>query len=112
QVRDEFNQREGVRLTFLPFFVKAATEALKAHPKLNAQIDGEDVIYHGQENIAIAVDTERGLLVPVIKDAGDLNIAGIARKISDLAERTRNNKVTPDELGGGTFTITNTGSAG
>ncbi|HLS49899.1 MAG TPA: 2-oxoglutarate dehydrogenase, E2 component, dihydrolipoamide succinyltransferase, partial [Actinomycetaceae bacterium] len=112
QVRDEFNQREGVRLTFLPFFVKAATEALKAHPKLNAQIDGDDVIYHGQENIAIAVDTERGLLVPVIKDAGDLNIAGIARKISDLAERTRNNKVTPDELGGGTFTITNTGSAG
>jgi len=112
QVRDEFTQREGVRLTYLPFFVKAATEALKAHPKLNAQIDGENVVYHGQENIAIAVDTERGLLVPVIKDAGDLNIAGIARKISDLAERTRNNKVTPDELGGGTFTITNTGSAG
>ncbi|MFC4555841.1 2-oxoglutarate dehydrogenase, E2 component, dihydrolipoamide succinyltransferase [Georgenia faecalis] len=112
RAKNSFAEREGTKLTFLPFFVKAATEALKAHPKINAQIDGEQIVYHGQENVAIAVDTPRGLLVPVIKDAGDLNIAGIARKINDLAARTRDNKVTPDELGGGTFTITNTGSGG
>lgn len=112
RAKDGFASREGAPLTFLPFFVKAATEALKAHPRVNAQLDGDQVIHHAQENVAIAVDTERGLLVPVIKDAGDLNIAGIARKINDLAARTRDNKVTPDELGGGTFTVTNTGSAG
>ncbi|UFU01657.1 2-oxoglutarate dehydrogenase, E2 component, dihydrolipoamide succinyltransferase [Ruania suaedae] len=112
RAKDDFQAREGVKLTFLPFFTLAATEALKQFPKLNASIDGDEVIYHGSENVGIAVDTERGLLVPVIKDAGDLNIAGIARKISDLAARTRDNKATPDELGGGTFTITNTGSGG
>ncbi|SEE01626.1 2-oxoglutarate dehydrogenase, E2 component, dihydrolipoamide succinyltransferase [Ruania alba] len=112
RAKSEFQAREGVKLTFLPFFTLAATEALKQFPKLNASIDGDEVVYHGSENVGIAVDTERGLVVPVIKDAGDLNIAGIARKIADLAARTRDNKATPDELGGGTFTITNTGSGG
>ena len=114
RAKADFEAREGVKLSFLPFFAKAAVEALKAHPKLNASIDPEkgEVTYHDAEHLGIAVDTERGLLVPVINDAGDLNIAGLARKIADLAERTRTNKITPDELGGGTFTLTNTGSRG
>ena len=107
-----FEAREGVKLTFLPFFVLAATEALKAHPKINASIDGQEIIYHGEENIGIAVDTDRGLVVPVIRGAGDLNMGGIARKIADLAARTRSNKIGPDELSGATFTLTNTGSGG
>ncbi|MGY1855934.1 2-oxoglutarate dehydrogenase, E2 component, dihydrolipoamide succinyltransferase [Modestobacter sp. SYSU DS0290] len=114
QVKDDFAAREGVKLSFLPFFAKAAVEALKVHPVVNSSIDMEagTVTYHDAENLGIAVDTERGLLVPVVHGAGDLNIPGIARKIADLAERTRTNKVTPDELGGGTFTLTNTGSRG
>jgi 2-oxoglutarate dehydrogenase E2 component (dihydrolipoamide succinyltransferase) len=112
RAKNDFNAREGVRLTFLPFFALAAVEALKQHPKLNASIEGDDVVYHAEENLGVAVDTERGLLAPVIHGSGDLNIAGLARKITDLAERTRNNKITPDELGGGTFTLTNTGSRG
>ncbi|HLS72844.1 MAG TPA: 2-oxoglutarate dehydrogenase, E2 component, dihydrolipoamide succinyltransferase [Actinomycetaceae bacterium] len=112
RAKNSFLEREGVKLTYLPFFVKAATEALKAHPALNASIDGDQVVYHGEENIGIAVDTERGLLVPVIKEAGDLTIAGISKRIADLAARTRDNKVKPDELGGSTFTITNLGSNG
>jgi pyruvate dehydrogenase E2 component (dihydrolipoamide acetyltransferase) len=114
RAKREFEAREGVRLTFLPFFAKAVVEALKQHPALNASIDTEkgEVTYHGAEHLGIAVDTERGLLVPVIRDAGDLNIAGLARKIADLAQRTRSNNVGPDELGGGTFTLTNTGSRG
>jgi pyruvate dehydrogenase E2 component (dihydrolipoamide acetyltransferase) len=114
QVKNDFAAREGVKLSFLPFFAKAAVEALKAHPAVNSSVDMEagTVTYHDAENLGIAVDTERGLLVPVIKGAGDLSLAGIARKINDLAERTRSNKVTPDELGGGTFTLTNTGSRG
>ena len=107
-----FEAREGVKLSFLPFFAIATCEALKQHPILNSSVEGEQIIYHGAEHLGIAVDTERGLLVPVIHNAGDLNIGGIARKISDLAARTRDNKVTPDELGGGTFTLTNTGSRG
>jgi 2-oxoglutarate dehydrogenase E2 component (dihydrolipoamide succinyltransferase) len=107
-----FESREGVKLTFLPFFSVAVCEALKQHPVLNSSIEGEQIIYHGAEHLGIAVDTERGLLVPVIHNAGDLNMGGIARKIADLAARTRDNKVTPDELGGGTFTLTNTGSRG
>jgi 2-oxoglutarate dehydrogenase E2 component (dihydrolipoamide succinyltransferase) len=107
-----FEQREGVKLSFMPFFAVAAIEALKQYPKLNASIDGDSIVYHASENLGFAVDTDRGLFVPVIRDAGDLNIAGIARKIADLAARTRNNKVTPDELAGGTFTLTNTGSRG
>ncbi len=112
RAKRDFQAREGVKLSFLPFFAQAVVEALKIHPMVNASIDGEEITYHGQENLGIAVDTERGLLVPVIKDAGDLNIAGLARKIADLAERTRTNKIGPDELGGGTFTLTNTGSRG
>ncbi|BDZ43295.1 hypothetical protein GCM10025865_25940 [Paraoerskovia sediminicola] len=112
RAKADFKAREGVNLTFLPFFALAAAEALKAYPKINASIEGDQVVYHGQENIGIAVDTPRGLLVPVIRDAGDLNLAGISRKIVDLATRTRDNKVGPDELGGATFTITNTGSGG
>ena len=107
-----FEAREGVKLTFLPFFSVAVCEALKQHPVLNSSIDGDNVIYHGAEHLGVAVDTERGLLVPVIRDAGDLNIGAVARKISDVAARTRDNKITPDELGGGTFTLTNTGSRG
>ena len=107
-----FEAREGVKLSFLPFFAVATCEALKQHPVLNSSVEGDQIIYHGTEHLGIAVDTERGLLVPVIHSAGDLNMGGIARKIADLAARTRENKVTPDELGGGTFTLTNTGSRG
>ncbi|MEY4900621.1 MAG: hypothetical protein RI895_1043 [Actinomycetota bacterium] len=110
----DFESREGVKLSFLPFFAKASCEALKHFPTVNATLDQEagTVTYFDAEHIGIAVDTPRGLLVPVIRDAGDLNIGGLARKISDLAERTRTNKLSPDELSGGTFTITNTGSRG
>jgi 2-oxoglutarate dehydrogenase E2 component (dihydrolipoamide succinyltransferase) len=110
--KGSFESREGVKLTFLPFFAVAVCEALKQHPVLNASINGDQITYHGAEHLGIAVDTERGLLVPVIRDAGDLNMGAIARKISDVAARTRDNKISPDELGGGTFTITNTGSRG
>ncbi|MBA8809118.1 2-oxoglutarate dehydrogenase, E2 component, dihydrolipoamide succinyltransferase [Promicromonospora sukumoe] len=114
KAKESFAAREGAKLTFLPFFTQAAVEALKAYPKINATIDTEkgEITYHGSENVGIAVDTERGLVVPVIKNAGDLNLAGIARQIQDLGARTRANKVTPDELSGGTFNITNTGSGG
>ncbi|MCP2260064.1 2-oxoglutarate dehydrogenase E2 component [Streptoalloteichus tenebrarius] len=109
-----FEAREGVKLTFLPFFAKAAVEALKQHPKLNASINEEakEVTYHGAEHLGIAIDTERGLLNAVIHNAGDLNLAGLAHKIADLASRARANKVTPDELAGGTFSLTNLGSNG
>ncbi|MGH3913905.1 MAG: 2-oxoglutarate dehydrogenase, E2 component, dihydrolipoamide succinyltransferase [Pseudonocardiaceae bacterium] len=114
RAKQAFEAREGVKLSFLPFFAKATVEALKAHPRVNASIDTEkgEVTYHGAEHLGIAVDTERGLLVPVIHEAGDLNIAGLARRIADLAARTRSNKITPDEMSGGTFTISNTGSRG
>jgi len=114
RAKADFEAREGVRLSFLPFFAKATIEALKAHPKLNAFIDTEkgEITYHDAEHLGIAVDTDRGLLVPVIRDAGDLNLGALARKIADIASRTRNNKITPDELSGGTFTLTNTGSRG
>ncbi|MGN6600214.1 MAG: 2-oxo acid dehydrogenase subunit E2, partial [Actinomycetes bacterium] len=114
RAKRDFEAREGVKLSFLPFFAKATVEALKAFPKLNASIDTDkgEITYYEVENLGIAVDTDRGLLVPVIKNAGDLNIAGLSRKIGDLAERTRTNKIGPDELGGGTFTLTNTGSRG
>jgi 2-oxoglutarate dehydrogenase E2 component (dihydrolipoamide succinyltransferase) len=112
KAKGSFQEREGVNLTFLPFFGVAVCEALKQHPVVNASIDGENIVYHGTENLGIAVDTERGLLVPVIKDAGDLNLGGLARRINDVALRTRDSKINPDELSGGTFTITNTGSRG
>ena len=110
--KESFEAREGVKLSFLPFFAVAVCEALKQHPVLNSSVEGDQITYHGTEHLGIAVDTERGLLVPVIANAGDLNMGGVARKIADLAARTRDNKVTPDELGGGTFTLTNTGSRG
>ncbi len=112
RAKGEFAAREGTKLSFLPFFALAAVEALKAHPTVNASLDEDEVTYHGAEHLGIAVDTEKGLLVPVIRNAGDLNIAGLARGIAELADRTRNNKITPDDLAGGTFTITNTGSRG
>jgi 2-oxoglutarate dehydrogenase E2 component (dihydrolipoamide succinyltransferase) len=112
RAKTEFEAREGVKLSFLPFLALAAVEALKQYPVVNASLEGDNIIYHAEENLGIAVDTDRGLLVPVIHGAGNLNIAGLARKIADLAERTRTNKVTPDEIGGGTFTLTNTGSRG
>jgi len=112
QAKNSFQATEGAKLTFLPFFIKATVEALKQHPSLNSSIDGDTVVYHASENISMAVDTPKGLIVPVIKDAGDLNLGGIARKVGDLAARTRANKITPDDLAGGTFTITNTGSIG
>jgi 2-oxoglutarate dehydrogenase E2 component (dihydrolipoamide succinyltransferase) len=112
KVQPAFVAKNGIKLNFMPFFALAAAEALKAHPKLNASIEGDSVVYHGTENISFAVDTERGLLTPVIRDASTLNISEIAKTIADKADRTRNNKLTPDELQGGTFTLTNTGSRG
>jgi len=110
----DFATRHGVKLSFLPFFALATVEALQVHPKLNASIDVDagTVTYFDAEHLAVAVDTERGLLVPVIQNAGDLSLSGLAKRIADLADRTRTNKVTPDELSGGTFTLTNTGSRG
>ncbi|WP_137826128.1 2-oxoglutarate dehydrogenase, E2 component, dihydrolipoamide succinyltransferase [Brevibacterium sp. 2SA] len=112
--KDAFLDKHGVKLTYLPFFAKAIVEALKQHPKVNAQYDLEtqQITYFDHENLAVAVDTPRGLLVPVVKDAGDLSIAGLAKAIDDVADRTRNNKIMPDELSGGTFTVTNIGSVG
>ncbi len=114
EAKENFQAQNGAKLTFLPFIATAVTEALKQHPKLNASIDADakEVTYHDAEHLAIAVDTEKGLLVPVIRDAGDLNLAGIAKKIGDVGARTRNGQIGPDELAGGTFTITNIGSVG
>jgi 2-oxoglutarate dehydrogenase E2 component (dihydrolipoamide succinyltransferase) len=112
--KSSFESREGVKLSYMPFFAKAIVDTLKSHPVLNASIDVESgtVTYHDSEHLAIAVDTDKGLLVPVIRNAGDLSMSGLARNISDLAERTRTGQVSPDELSGGTFTLTNTGSRG
>jgi 2-oxoglutarate dehydrogenase E2 component (dihydrolipoamide succinyltransferase) len=114
RAKADFEAREGVKLSFLPFFAMATVEALKIHPRLNALIDTENnqVVYHEAEHLGVAVDTDRGLMVPVIRNAGDLNIGGLARKIADLAQRTRSGQVSPDDLAGGTFTLTNTGSRG
>src|SRR5699024_7243291 len=114
QVKERFRAENGANLTYLAFITQAATEALRAHPALNAEYNAEtkEITYHDREDIGIAVDTERGLLVPVIKGAGNLNLAGVATAIADLAKRTRDNQVKPDELTGGTFSITNLGSFG
>jgi pyruvate dehydrogenase E2 component (dihydrolipoamide acetyltransferase) len=112
QVKADFLAKAGVKLSFLPFFALAAAEALQSYPIVNATIDGDSIVYPAHENISIAVDTERGLLTPVIRDAANLDLAGFAKHIADLAERTRDNKLKPDELAGGTFTLTNTGSRG
>lgn len=111
-IQPDFIAKTGVKLSFMPFFNLAAAEALKAHPKINSTIEGESIVYHPTENISFAVDTDRGLLTPVIRNASELSIAETAKQISNLAERTRNNQLTPDELSGGTFTLTNTGSRG
>ncbi|GAA0995608.1 2-oxoglutarate dehydrogenase, E2 component, dihydrolipoamide succinyltransferase [Subtercola frigoramans] len=111
-VKASFAEKTGTKLSFLPFFALAAAEALKAYPIINATIDGDSIVYPDKENISIAVDTERGLLTPVVRNAGELDLAGLAKEIADLAARTRDNKLKPDELGGGTFTLTNTGSRG
>jgi pyruvate dehydrogenase E2 component (dihydrolipoamide acetyltransferase) len=111
-VKDQFLRETGVKLSFLPFFALAAAEALRAYPIVNATIDGDSIVYPDHENISIAVDTERGLLTPVIRNAAGLTLADFAKQIADLAARTRENKLKPDELAGGTFTLTNTGSRG
>lgn len=111
-VKADFLTKTGNKLSFLPFFTLAAAEALQAYPKLNATVDGDSIVYPDTENVSMAVDTERGLLTPVIKNAASLDLAGLAASIADLAGRTRDNKLTPDELSGGTFTVTNTGSRG
>jgi 2-oxoglutarate dehydrogenase E2 component (dihydrolipoamide succinyltransferase) len=111
-VKADFEKATGTKLSFLPFFAKAATEALKAFPIINATVEDDSIVYPQTENLSIAVDTERGLLTPVIRNAGDLSIADLAREIADLAARTRDNQLKPDELAGGTFTLTNTGSRG
>lgn len=110
--KDEFLAKTGNKLSFLPFFALAAAEALRSYPIINAVVDGDSITYPATENISIAVDTERGLLTPVLRDAGDKSLSQISGEIADLAARTRDNKLTPDELGGGTFTLTNTGSRG
>jgi pyruvate dehydrogenase E2 component (dihydrolipoyllysine-residue acetyltransferase) len=112
RVKGAFLEKTGNKLSFLPFFALAAAEALRAYPIINSTVDGDSIVYPASENMSIAVDTERGLLTPVIRDAGELDIAGLAAQIADLAARTRNNQLKPDELSGGTFTLTNTGSRG
>jgi len=112
RVQENFVRQTGGKLSFLPFFVRAAAEGLQSHPIINATVDGENIVYAATENISIAVDTERGLLTPVLRDAGSKTLAQISHDIADLAARTRENKVGPDELSGGTFTVTNTGSRG
>ncbi|WP_330186205.1 2-oxoglutarate dehydrogenase, E2 component, dihydrolipoamide succinyltransferase [Dactylosporangium sp. AC04546] len=114
QAKDQFLATHGVKLSFLPFFALAAVEALRVHPSVNSSIDLEagTVTYHDAEHLGMAVDTEKGLIVPVIKHAGDLNLGGLAKRIADVADRTRNNKLNPDDITGGTFTLTNTGSRG
>jgi pyruvate dehydrogenase E2 component (dihydrolipoamide acetyltransferase) len=111
-IQARFTAATGTKLNFMPFFFLASAEALRSHPKLNASIDGETINYHPSENISFAVDTDRGLLTPVIRDAASLSLAQIAQQIADLASRTRENKLKPDEMMGGTFTLTNTGSRG
>lgn len=110
--KNDFLAKTGVKLSFMPFFTLAAAEALRAHPKINSSAEGDQIVYHDGENISFAVDTERGLLTPVIREAASLSIAQLAKQIADLADRTRSNQLKPDELSGGTFTVTNTGSRG
>src|SRR5215213_9162323 len=114
RAKADFEAREEVKLSFFPFLVKAALEALKEHPKVNASIDpnGSEITYHDAEHLGVAVDTEKGLYVPVIRDAGQMSIAELSRQIAEVAARTRSGKIKPEEMSGGTFTITNTGSRG
>ena len=107
-----YQERHGVRLTFMPFFIKAACDALRAFPIVNAAVEGGDLVYHKDLNVGIAVALDWGLIVPVIRSADELSIAGLARKVNDLADRARAKKLDPDEVHGGTFTITNFGIYG
>ncbi len=110
--KNAFEQRHGVRLTFMPFFVRAATIALQQWPIINATIEGENIRYHRQINVGIAVALDWGLIVPVLKNAGDLNFLGLQRGITDLGERARNKKLKPEDVEGSTFTVTNPGQFG
>ncbi len=112
--KTEFLEREGAKLSFLPFFAKAAVEGLQVFPRVNStlDLDAGTVTYPDSEHLGIAVDTDQGLFVPVLRNAGQLSIAELARGIDDLATRVREGRVAPDELSGGTFTLTNTGSRG
>jgi 2-oxoglutarate dehydrogenase E2 component (dihydrolipoamide succinyltransferase) len=114
QAGKDFAKREGVELDFFPFFALAAVEALHAHPRLNAVIDNEshEVTYHAVENLGVSVDTERGLLVPVVKDAGSLDLGALARTMTSLTEKAHTGQLGPDDLSGGTFTIADTGGVG
>jgi len=112
KAKDAFQEREGAKLTFLPFFTTAVAEALQTHVSLNSSLDGDNLVYHDAVNLGIAVDTEKGLIVPAIKNADSKSFADHAREIADLGERARSNRLTPDDLAGGTFTVTNTGSVG
>ncbi len=112
RVKADFLAKTGNKLSFMPFFTLAAAEALRAHPKINSTVEGENIVYHDGENISFAVDTERGLLTPVLRNTASMTISQLAAQIADMAERTRNNQLKPDELAGGTFTVTNTGSRG
>lgn len=111
-VQSDFTKAAGTKLSFMPFFTLAAAEALAANPVINSTVEDTNIVYHGTDNISFAVDTERGLLTPVIKSASSMTIAQLSQVIADMAERTRNNQLKPDELSGGTFTLTNTGSRG
>lgn len=112
KVQASFQAKTGIKLNFMPFFTLAAAEALRSHPKINSSVEGDNIVYHAGENISFAVDTDRGLLTPVIRDAASQTLAQIAVSIADLADRTRKSQLKPDELSGGTFTLTNTGSRG
>ncbi|WP_312919700.1 2-oxoglutarate dehydrogenase, E2 component, dihydrolipoamide succinyltransferase [Kocuria sp.] len=114
KAKDQFQKREGAKLTFMPFFAKAVAEALQAHPVLNATFkeESKEIVYNASEDIAIAVDTPRGLLVPVVKNAGDLNLGGLAKQIAEVGAAAKDGSISPDQLTGGTFTITNIGSFG
>ena len=112
QHRDSFEKKYGVRLGFMSFFVKACIIALKEIPAVNAEIDGEDIIYKNHYDIGVAVGTEQGLVVPVVRDADRLSFAGIEKTVADLGRRARDGKLTLEELSGGTFTITNGGVYG
>ena len=114
KAKTSFAEREGVNLTYLPFIARAVIDALKAHPNVNASYneDTKEITYYDAEHLGFAVDTEQGLLSPVMHNAGDLSLAGLARAIHDIADRARGGNLKPDELSGGTFTITNIGSQG
>jgi 2-oxoglutarate dehydrogenase E2 component (dihydrolipoamide succinyltransferase) len=108
----EFQARYGISLTYLPFVTRAAAEALRAFPIVNASIDGNNIVYHNEINIGIAVALDNGLIVPVIRAADEKNVVGLQRSIADLAARARSRQLKPDEVQGGTFSITNFGSFG